>query len=278
MFPIDFFKELINPSIPFFSILVLWTPSAFLYNLSKHSLFSLSFSNLALLFFCSLYYLSNSSCSTKCSNFISLVKAETVFFSISPKLALISSVGSITTAALMSFLSFSRAIYFYLTISSGLWSGVSFLATRVFWHSILNRLMALFQELIISDWVSWAFPKAQIVFYSDDLELATVRQFTSLLSTIKLNITLHGVEFDQRSWEDDVGIVVSLEDSKSGVVQYDSHGGSGRSLESWQVITHHFHISFLYNADLFSLGSFRHSESLDFQRLDNGFGFSRFER
>jgi len=42
-----------------------------------------------------------------------------VDFSISPKLFLISSPGSITTAATMSFLSFSTAIYLYLTIESG---------------------------------------------------------------------------------------------------------------------------------------------------------------
>ena len=129
---IDFFKESIKPSIPSFSIEVVWTASAFLYILSKHSLFSFIFSSFALFAFYSLYYLSNSSYSTKCSNFISLVKAEIVDFSISPKLFLISSPGSITTAATISFLSFSTAIYFYLTISLGGASFLSFLATKVY--------------------------------------------------------------------------------------------------------------------------------------------------
>ena len=128
----------------------LYWPSAYLYNLSKHSLFSLIFSNLALLFFYSLYCLSNSSYSTKFSNLISLVKALTVFFSISPKLFLISSLGSITTALLISLTSFSRATFFWGTISSGGASAFYFLDISWFWHSILKILIARVQEFIMS--------------------------------------------------------------------------------------------------------------------------------
>jgi hypothetical protein len=45
--------------------------------------------------------------------------------------------------------------------------------------------MAFVQALMISDWVSWALEKAQMVFYSEDLEFATVRQFTSSLTKIQ---------------------------------------------------------------------------------------------
>lgn len=79
IFPIDFLRESIIPAIPDFSILVVNAASDFLYYLSKHSLVSLAEANLVLFFLDSLYYLSISSYSTKCSYFISLVNAEIVF-------------------------------------------------------------------------------------------------------------------------------------------------------------------------------------------------------
>ena len=77
---IDFLRESTNPAIPLFSILVVKAASDFLYYLSKHSFDSFISANLALFFLDSLYYLSISSYSTKCSYFISLVKAEIVFY------------------------------------------------------------------------------------------------------------------------------------------------------------------------------------------------------
>ena len=80
IFAIDFFRLSNIPSIPLFSMLVVKAASDFLCYLSKHSLDSLASANFALFFLDSLYYLSNSSYSTKCSYFISLVKAEIVFY------------------------------------------------------------------------------------------------------------------------------------------------------------------------------------------------------
>lgn len=85
-----------------------------------------------------------------------------------------------TTAALISFLSFSTAIYFYLTI--GLLSGdayLSFLAIKTSYAWYLKSLMAFFHSLIISYYVSLEFAKAQIVFASEVLELATSTQLIS---------------------------------------------------------------------------------------------------
>lgn len=76
---IDFLRESIIPAIPFFSTVAVVEASYFLYYLSKHSLVSLAAANLVFFFLDSLYDLSNSSYSTKCSYFISLVKAEIVF-------------------------------------------------------------------------------------------------------------------------------------------------------------------------------------------------------
>ena len=129
---IDFFNESISPSIPYFSILYVTAASAFLYCRSKHSFPSLAFTNLVLFSFYSLYYLSNSSFSTKFSNFISLLNAVTVFYSISAKLFYISAVGSITTAEdIESYFSFSRDYFLILTTSSSIPPWLSFFAIRV---------------------------------------------------------------------------------------------------------------------------------------------------
>ena len=89
---------------------------------------------------------------------------------------------------------------------------------------------------------------------------------------------MHGIEFYQTGWKYNICVVVGLEDSQSAVVQDNSDWSSGGSLEAWKIISDHFHVSLLDDADFLSLGSFGNSESLDCQWINGGFSFGGFQR